>query len=89
MSTNPAVDRKLGQLRVWNIVVGLILAAQAAVVGSGYFAFHTLILDGFLWPALYRQWITDKCDNKGNRSIGRLAPGVCMLVQIIYLFTPA
>jgi hypothetical protein len=25
-----------------------------AVAGSGYFAFHTLILDGFLWPALYR-----------------------------------
>jgi hypothetical protein len=25
-----------------------------AVVGSGYFAFHTLVLDGFLWPALYR-----------------------------------
>jgi hypothetical protein len=25
-----------------------------AVVGSGYFVFHTLILDGFLWPALYR-----------------------------------
>jgi hypothetical protein len=25
-----------------------------AVVGSGYFAFHTLVLDGFLWPALYK-----------------------------------
>jgi hypothetical protein len=25
-----------------------------AVAGSGYFAFHTLILDGLLWPALYK-----------------------------------
>jgi hypothetical protein len=25
-----------------------------AVAGSGYFAFHTLILDAFLWPALYK-----------------------------------
>jgi len=25
-----------------------------AVVGSGYFAFHTTILDAFLWPALYK-----------------------------------
>lgn len=25
-----------------------------AVIGSAYFAFHTLILDGFLWPALYK-----------------------------------
>jgi hypothetical protein len=25
-----------------------------AVIGSGYFAFHTLVLDGFLWPALYK-----------------------------------
>ncbi len=25
-----------------------------AVAGSGYFAFHTLVLDGFLWPALYK-----------------------------------
>jgi hypothetical protein len=29
-------------------------AYWAAVVGSGYFAFHTLILDGFIWPALYK-----------------------------------
>ena len=27
---------------------------RLAVFGSGYFAFHTLILDGFLWPALYK-----------------------------------
>jgi hypothetical protein len=25
-----------------------------AVIGAGYFAFHTLVLDGFLWPALYK-----------------------------------
>jgi hypothetical protein len=25
-----------------------------AVIGSGYFAFHTLVLDGFLWPVLYK-----------------------------------
>nr|QOV09074.1 hypothetical protein HULAa30F3_00028 [uncultured Dehalococcoidia bacterium] len=25
-----------------------------AVVGAGYFAFHTLILDGLFWPALYK-----------------------------------
>ncbi len=26
-----------------------------AAVGSGYFAFHTLILDGIVWAALFRQ----------------------------------
>ena len=26
----------------------------AAVTGSGYFAFHTLVLDGIIWPALYK-----------------------------------
>lgn len=26
-----------------------------AVVGSGYFAFHTFILDGIVWAALFRQ----------------------------------
>jgi len=25
-----------------------------AVGGAGYFAFHTLILDGLIWPALYK-----------------------------------
>jgi len=25
-----------------------------AVAGSGYFAFHTTVLDAFLWPVLYR-----------------------------------
>jgi hypothetical protein len=32
MSADSSVGRKLGQLRVWNIVVGLILAAQAVVM---------------------------------------------------------
>ena len=30
------------------------VAYWLAVAGSGYFAFHTLILDAFLWPALYK-----------------------------------
>jgi hypothetical protein len=29
-------------------------AYWAAVVGSCYFAFHTLVLDAFLWAALFR-----------------------------------
>lgn len=26
-----------------------------AVVGSGYFAFHTMVIDGIIWAALFRQ----------------------------------
>jgi hypothetical protein len=33
MTTDKAMEQKLGKLRTWNIVVGLILAAQAVAIG--------------------------------------------------------
>ena len=32
MNTDQSVERKLGQLRTWNLVVGLILAVQAILI---------------------------------------------------------
>ena len=32
MSVNESIERRLGQLRVWNIAVGLILAVQAVMI---------------------------------------------------------
>ena len=32
MTVDKAIERKLNNLRIWNIVVGLILAAQAVVM---------------------------------------------------------
>ncbi|MBN1191873.1 MAG: hypothetical protein JXA46_19130 [Dehalococcoidales bacterium] len=31
-----------------------VLPYWLAVAGSGYFAFHTLVLDAFLWPVFYK-----------------------------------
>jgi hypothetical protein len=34
MTIDAASERKLGQLRIWNIVVGLVLAAQAIIIAA-------------------------------------------------------
>ena len=32
MVTDQSIEKRLGRLRIWNIVVGLILAVQAVVI---------------------------------------------------------
>jgi len=32
MATDQSIERRLGHLRIWNLVVGLILAAQAVLI---------------------------------------------------------
>jgi hypothetical protein len=34
MSIDPSVERQLGRLRIWNLVVALILAAQAVLIAA-------------------------------------------------------
>jgi hypothetical protein len=34
MSINPSIEKRIGHLRIWNLVVGLILAAQAVLIAA-------------------------------------------------------
>ena len=36
MTTDQSVERKLGQLRTWNLVVGMILAVQAIMIAGAH-----------------------------------------------------